>query len=631
MAQQQLIAARIPEGMSFYLQGSSEVSHSIPGALGVVFDTKHAKQMVATKADCVEVYDGSGKTMLVSVPEPNVVLTALSNTGAYLVTCSKPVKDAAGNPGKNLKIWALTGPSAGTMVLGLPQKQVNKEQWPVAHFSDGDSALTHCVVNTVHVYSSEDGFAAYRKLTIKGVTAVAMCPSPGSTLLAAFIPEAKGAPAAAGIFDWATAGKALVRKSFFRTSGAQLMWNAPGTALLVLAFTDFDVTNQSYYGEQKLHFLPADPNKFELASTVDLKEGPVHDVQWSPTGSHFAVVAGFIPSKTLLFDSDCKPIYDFGSGPHNTVRFSPFGRFMFVAGFGNLPGDIIFYDKKTSGMMRQMGAIRSPAVTAEWSPDGRSVLTALVAPRLRVDNAFKTFSYFGQEASAAPFACLFEAKWVPTPPGIHTDRPQSPERLAAVAAGAVGTVKGAPIPGSGAKSGYVPPHLRGAGGAAGSDGSSRPQFSLAFDPNDAVGKIKAAGLGFAAPGGIRAATAKKQGVPGFESIAPEKAASKNAKKRANAKKKEGDGGEGASADTASVSATTEQAAALSVSDAAAAASTPSDDRAKRARNVQKKLRQVAELREKLAAAGGVVTAEQQAKLDSEAGLVAELAALGGSA
>ena len=36
---------------------------------------------------------------------------------------------------------------------------------------------------------------------------------------------------------------------------------------------------QSYYGEQKLHFLPSDPAKSDKACTVDLKDGPVHDVQ----------------------------------------------------------------------------------------------------------------------------------------------------------------------------------------------------------------------------------------------------------------------------------------------------------------------------------------------------------------
>ena len=62
--------------------------------------------------------------------------------------------------------------------------------------------------------------------------------------------------------------------------------------------------------------------------------------QWSPSGEHFAVVAGFIPSKVMLFDANCKPLYDFGSGPYNVVRWNPFGRFLVVAGFGNLPGKL---------------------------------------------------------------------------------------------------------------------------------------------------------------------------------------------------------------------------------------------------------------------------------------------------
>ncbi len=37
-----------------------------------------------------------------------------------------------------------------------------------------------------------------------------------------------------------------------------LLWNAAGSALLALTASDTDATNQSYYGEQKLHFLAAD-------------------------------------------------------------------------------------------------------------------------------------------------------------------------------------------------------------------------------------------------------------------------------------------------------------------------------------------------------------------------------------
>lgn len=131
------------------------------------------------------------------------------------------------------------------------------------------------------------------------------------------------------------------------------MWNKPGTAALVLAHSDTDATNQSYYGEQKLIYLPADAAKAENACTVPLpKEGPVHDVQWSPAGDYFIAVAGFMPAKVTLFDANCKPVYDLGSGPYNIVRWNPFGRFFCIAGFGNLPGDIVFWDKKTSGSCR---------------------------------------------------------------------------------------------------------------------------------------------------------------------------------------------------------------------------------------------------------------------------------------
>lgn len=43
-----------------------------------------------------------------SLPAAGAVFTALSPASNYIVTCSKPVKDQAGNPGKNLQastVW----------------------------------------------------------------------------------------------------------------------------------------------------------------------------------------------------------------------------------------------------------------------------------------------------------------------------------------------------------------------------------------------------------------------------------------------------------------------------------------------------------------------------------------------
>ena len=54
----------------------------------------------------------------------------------------------------------------------------------------------------------------------------------------------------------------------------------------------------SFSGEQKLHYMSADPARVDATTTVPLpKEGPVHDVQWSPNGEFFVTVAGYMPAK----------------------------------------------------------------------------------------------------------------------------------------------------------------------------------------------------------------------------------------------------------------------------------------------------------------------------------------------
>ena len=65
-----------------------------------------------------------------------------------------------------------------------------------------------------------------------------------------------------------------------------------------------------------------------------------------------------LDDRTAACPPRCKPIFDLGSGPHNTVRWSPQGRFLAVAGFGNLPGDLVFYEKKADGKCKQIAATR---------------------------------------------------------------------------------------------------------------------------------------------------------------------------------------------------------------------------------------------------------------------------------
>ena len=68
----------------------------------------------------------------------------------------------------------------------------------------------------------------------------------------------------------------------------------------------------------------------------------MHDTQWYTQSENFAVCYGSMPAKCTIFDAKkCVATYELGAGPHNTIRWNLFGRFIMLAGFGNLPRDEI--------------------------------------------------------------------------------------------------------------------------------------------------------------------------------------------------------------------------------------------------------------------------------------------------
>lgn len=171
-------------------------------------------------------------------------------------------------------------------------------------------------------------------------------------------------------------------------------------------------------------------------------------------------------------------------------------------------------------------------VTAEWSPDGRRLLTATTAPRLNVDNGFKIWRYNGDllhhAARDGEGQKLYEAKWKPAAEGTYTDRPISPGsiRKEGEERGGVGGVSGVAVTKKPAP--YRPPHATSGSG----------NFSLAKAAPEDTGPGK-----YRAPGAVTASktsdTSKVSGPPGASFVDPQvsKNAAKNAKKRAAAKAK----------------------------------------------------------------------------------------------
>ena len=202
------------------------------------------------------------------------------------------------------------------------------------------------------------------------------------------MPEAKGKPARVNIYPYPNAsGKPIAAKSFYKAQEVDIRWSPAGLAVLIFTHTDVDATGGSYYGSTGLFLLHSsvgsDGSAFDCAVPLP-KEGPIGDAQWSPTGREFIVIAGATrsllrgarlcvsrtfaarPTQTpgrpspaallapssggspgvgTLFNLKAEPVMSFGSAHRNTISWSPHGRFVVLAGFGNLSGGMDFWDR----------------------------------------------------------------------------------------------------------------------------------------------------------------------------------------------------------------------------------------------------------------------------------------------
>ncbi|ONI29636.1 hypothetical protein PRUPE_1G207000 [Prunus persica] len=413
------ILVRGPEGFSLW--NGPPFSNGQPGiklenisCTSTKFSEDGSRLMVMKSDSVISIYDCSSYREIRSFQIPNVAAAALSPRGTYVQTFQKSSTPQE----KNVILW---NTETGDPVYQQFQKNMTKATWPSIRFSSDEAVACRLATNEIQFLDAGDFSKPFiYRLRVPGVAAFELSKAPGSHV-AAFVPESKGIPASVQIFSCAKAvqSQPLARRSFFRCSSVQLNWNNGSTGLLVVVQSDVDKTNQSYYGESKLNYLTTDGTHEGLVPLR--KEGPVHDVQWSYSGSEFAVVYGFMPSKATVFDKKCNPLLELGTGPYNTIRWNPKGKFLCLAGFGNLPGDMAFWDY---GEKKQLGTTRAElSVTSEWSPDGCYFMTATTAPRLQVDNGIKIFHHNGSLFFKKMFDKLYQADW----------KPESPDRFGDIA------------------------------------------------------------------------------------------------------------------------------------------------------------------------------------------------------
>ncbi|KAL4930235.1 translation initiation factor 2A [Aspergillus undulatus] len=401
----------------------------------------------------VTIIDPSVGHVVSTIPAENVFELGFSPLGTYLITWQRPSKDANGDAVKNLKVWQVVGTEKDRIVGQYVQK--SQTGWNIQYTAD-EKLCARVVTNEVQFYQSDNLAKVWNKLRVEGVADFALSPGLQNQSVAVFIPERKGQPAAVKLFLVPQFGSPVSQKTFFKGDKVQLKWNNSGTSLIVLAQTDVDKTGKSYYGETTLYLLSSS-GQFDSRVHLD-REGPIHDVSWSPSSKEFGVVYGTIPAKTTIFNVRGVPKHSFPLTPRNTILFSPQGRFVLVAGFGNLAGQMDIYDmEKNYNKITTVEAANSSV--CEWSPDGQTILTATTSPRLRVDNGLRLWHVSGALLYNEDINELYDVFWRPQSPAQHPlGDPFNPLPTPHASAIAYLATRKAPVKPAGA---YRPPGARG--------------------------------------------------------------------------------------------------------------------------------------------------------------------------
>lgn len=238
--------------------------------------------LAVVEKDGVRVLRADGGAVLLSTPRPQVQALALSPKGTFLLTWERLQE---GEQAGNLRVWRV---ATGELACAWHQKVLGeKALWPAIHWSIDEAIAYRLVSNEVHFFDGQQPtHEATHKLRVENILQCSIEPTGAPHHVASFVPEKKGAPAVMRLWQHPDYGEGrfLASKSFYKADQVHMRWRPTGGALLVHTHTDVDKSGKSYMGETGLYYMPLD-GKGKVSNVTLRKEGPIHDVQWSPLGA----------------------------------------------------------------------------------------------------------------------------------------------------------------------------------------------------------------------------------------------------------------------------------------------------------------------------------------------------------
>jgi uncharacterized protein with WD repeat len=184
----------------------------------------------------------------------------------------------------------------------------------------------------------------------------------------------------------------------------QCIWDDIEKNLFIISDTIEDKTGKSYYGKQALHIFSLGSKITQL--TCDSITDQIHSIQWVPKTDRFIAIHGIQPALITLHDITGKQIAALGKKYRNTIKFCPFGQFMFIGGFGSLAGELDFFNYQEPPLL--IGSCEAHgSVQWDWHSGGRHILVAETYPRRMVDNQLKIIKYNGQLIATKKYDHLY--------------------------------------------------------------------------------------------------------------------------------------------------------------------------------------------------------------------------------
>mmetsp|Transcript_31289 Transcript_31289/g.65611 ORF Transcript_31289/g.65611 Transcript_31289/m.65611 type:complete len:656 (-) Transcript_31289:2324-4291(-) len=424
-----------------------------------------------------------------------VQIMDVSPKGTYLLTWERGSSDESEN---NLKVW---NTSTGECIAGFRRKSINRSTWPYLQWTHDEKFAFLLTTNEIRVYPGtfpqQSATRFVDKMRIPGITQMSFPSSSvntsvGKILFAAFIAKDKNKPSRAALYEYPPAGEsispypAISSKSLFQAEEMTVHWSPRGDVALIALQSTVDNTGQSYYGSSSL-FLMSQQTQNDAIAVPLPQEGPVLDVAWMPNAEKppcFAVAAGRMPSMASMHNGrDGKATFLFGNRHQNTVSWAPHGRFVNLAGFGNLAGGMTFWDKNKGKQIPPGNPVTaSCTVGYGWSPDSRLFVVSTTSPRMNVSNGVSLYRYNGDKLNNDNLPWnndnylpdrLLQATFIPAAPEVvYPDRSQSPSLKdlgTGPDAAATSAAPAAPKPAGR----YVPPSQRNRAGAGGSSLADR--------------------------------------------------------------------------------------------------------------------------------------------------------------